>query len=232
LSEGIAELVAHCTNKIDVYEDAMKSFQESGAIKLAGHCHNAMDAERRRLRHLTKENPDVARQLIRKQDAEAARQLKRRRELDELNQQQQTKKRLLAETREEEKKVSAARKQLRVLEDNAVMKTELSTYTPEMLGYEVPNPTLKVYREKRHIVLDKLSRLGQGLSPAQKADFAWWKEAWDGQMLGTHGQQWGQIFAMHAQHILDEISAGKTNAFSVMMHTETIRLLHGPALRL
>jgi hypothetical protein len=232
LSEGIAELVAHCTNKIDVYEDAMKSFQESGAIKLAGHCHNAIDAERRRLRHLTKENPDVARQLIRKQDAEAARQLKRRRELDELNQQQQTKKRLLAETREEEKKVSAARKQLRVLEDNAVMKTELSTYTPEMLGYEVPNPTLKVYREKRHIVLDKLSRLGQGLSPAQKADFAWWKEAWDGQMLGTHGQQWGQIFAMHAQHILDEISAGKTNAFSVMMHTETIRLLHGPALRL
>ena len=88
----------------------MESFQEAGAIKFAGHCRNAIDAERRRLRHLTKENPDVARHLIRMQDAEAARQLKRRRELDELNQQQNIKKRLLAEAREEEKKVTAARK--------------------------------------------------------------------------------------------------------------------------
>ena len=91
----------------------MESLQEAGAIKLAGHCQNAIDAERRRLRHLTKEDPEVARHLLRLQDAETARQLKRRRELDELNLQQRTKKRLLAEAREEEKRVIAARKKLR-----------------------------------------------------------------------------------------------------------------------
>ena len=232
LSEGIADHVAHCTNTINVYENAMESFQEAGAIKLAGHCQNAIDAERRRLRHLTKEDPDVARHLIRLQDAEAARQLKRRRELDELNQHQLTKKRLITEAKEEEQKVIAARKKLRALEDTAVLKTEMSTYTPESLGYNAPNPTLKQYRDKRHMVLDKLSRLGQGLSPAQKADFAWFKEAWDAAMLESHGAEWGQLFGMHVQHILDEITRGVTNAFSVMMHTETLRLLQSPAVRL
>ena len=232
LREGLADHVAHCTNKITVYETAMESFQEAGAIKLAGHCQNAIDAEKRRLRHLTKEDPEVARHLIRMQDAEAARQLERRRALQELNQQQQTRKRLLAETRQEEKKVLEARKKLRALEDNAVIKKAISTYTPEVLGYNVPNPKSKGYRDKRHIVLDKLSMLGQGLSPAQRADFAWFKEAWDAAMLDTHGPEWGQLFAMHVQNILDEITAGRTNAFSVMMHTETVRVLQSPALRL
>jgi hypothetical protein len=231
-SEGIASHVAHCTNKIDVYENARESFQEAGAFKLAGHCGNAIDAERRRLRHLTNEHPDVARQLVRRQDAEAARQLKRRRELDELNQQQRTKKRLLAEAREEEKKVSAARQKMRDLEDTVVLKTEMSTYTPEMLGYNAPHPTAKVFRDKRHSVLNKLSKLGQGLSPAQRTDFAWWKEAWDAMMLEANGAEWGQVFAMHVQHVLDEITVGRTNAFSVLVHTETIRLLQSPALRL
>jgi hypothetical protein len=34
------------------------------------------------------------------------------------------------------------------------------------------------------------------------------------------------------QHVLDEITVGRTNAFSVLVHTETIRLLQSPALRL
>ena len=28
-------------------------------------------------------------------------------------------------------------------------------------------------------MLDRLVRLGQGISPAQRNDFAWFKEAWD-----------------------------------------------------
>ena len=67
---------------------------------------------------------------------------------------------------------------------------------------------------------------------AQKADFAWFKEAWDDAMLEAHDSEWGHLFAMQVQNILDQITAGVTNAFSVMMHTETCRMLRGPALRL
>ena len=121
---------------------------------------------------------------------------------------------------------------MRDLEDTAVMKKAMSTYTPEMLGYNASNYTAKAYREKRFSVLDKVSRLGQGLSPAQRTDFAWWKEAWDEMMLDENKEDWGQVFAMHMQYVLDEITAGNTNAFSKMMHTETHRLVQSPALRL
>ena len=121
---------------------------------------------------------------------------------------------------------------MRDLEDTAVMKKEMSTYTPEMLGYKASNYRANKYREKRFSVLDKVSRLGQGLSPAQRQDFAWWKEAWDEMNLEEQKEDWGQVFAMHVQWVLDEITAGRTNAFSKMMHTETIRLLQSPALRL
>ena len=161
-----------------------------------------------------------------------AKGLKRRRALDELNHQQQTKKRLVAQAKEEERKVKAARQKLRILEDTAVMKKEMATFTPESLGYNVPNHQEKKYRERRHTVLDRLSKLGQGLSSAQKIDFPWFKEAWDKAMLDRYGSEWGVLFASQVQHILDDISAGKTNAFSLMVHSETQRELNLPALRL
>ena len=118
------------------------------------------------------------------------------------------------------------------MEDHAVVKNAIATYTPERLGAGVPNFKTKQFRERRHEVLNKLSRLGQGLSQAQQTDFAWFKEAWDDAMLEEYGGEWGNLFAMQAQHILNEIADGKTNAFSVMMHTETRRILNLPALRL
>ena len=120
---------------------------------------------------------------------------------------------------------------MRALEDQAVMKTEMATYTPEMLGHGVANARGR-YREKRYLVLDKLSKLGQGLSPAQQNDFAWFKHKWDEAMLEVYGEEWGQVFATFVQHILNQITSGTTNAFSAMMHAETKRVLNVPALRL
>ena len=99
-------------------------------------------------------------------------------------------------------------------------------------SYGAPNPNSSKYRDKRYAVLEKLSRLGQGLSNPQRVDFPWFKESWDRVMLESHGDQWGYLFAMQVQQILDNITAGTTNAFSVMMHKETVRLLHTPAIRI
>ena len=120
---------------------------------------------------------------------------------------------------------------MRALEDQTVMKTEMATYTPEMLGHGVANARGE-YKKRRHAVLDKLSKLGQGISPSQQNDFAWFKHKWDETMLLEYGDQWGHVFATFVQHILNQINSGTTNAFSVMMHKETRRVIHGPALRL
>ena len=44
-------------------------------------------------------------------------------------------------------------------------------------------------KKRRWEVLDRVVRLGQGLSPEQRNDFSWFKEAWDARMLQGNGGQ-------------------------------------------
>ena len=87
-------------------------------------------------------------------------------------------------------------------------------------------------KKNRLEVLDRLARLGQGLSPAQKNDFKWFKEAWDARMIQEHGDNWPRLFMWWTQGLLGENEAGHGNAFSVFVHRETRRCFDGvPALR-
>ena len=87
-------------------------------------------------------------------------------------------------------------------------------------------------RKCRLAVLDRLARLGQGLSPAQRNDFSWWKEEWDAKMLEEHGEDWPAVFAGWVQRVLDDNEAGMVNAFSHFVHAETRRCFDGvPGLR-
>ena len=79
-------------------------------------------------------------------------------------------------------------------------------------------------RKKRFEVLDRISRsCGQGLSPAQQNDYAWWKDAWDAKMLGEHQDGWPEVFAGWMQQVIAECENGMPNAFSVFMNSETRR---------
>ena len=44
-----------------------------------------------------------------------------------------------------------------------------------------------VAKKRRWEVVDRIARLGQGFSPAQRNDFTWFKDAWDARMLQEHG---------------------------------------------
>ena len=89
-------------------------------------------------------------------------------------------------------------------------------------------------RNKKHAeVLDRLARLGTGLSPAQRNDFAWWKDKWDAKMLAEHKDDWGGVFAGWVQSILNGLGEGNTTAFSLFVHAETVRGFSGaPAVQL
>ena len=87
-------------------------------------------------------------------------------------------------------------------------------------------------KKKRWEVLDRLSRLGQGLSPAQMNDFKWFKDAWDARMLQEHGEEWPETFTGWMQRLLEDNEKGVANAFSVFVHTETRRCFDAvPSLR-
>ena len=87
-------------------------------------------------------------------------------------------------------------------------------------------------KKRRWEVLDRLARLGQGLSPEQRNDFSWFKEAWDACMLQEHGDSWPETFMGWMQGLLGKNEAGVGNAFSVFVHNETRRCFDGvPGLR-
>ena len=87
-------------------------------------------------------------------------------------------------------------------------------------------------KRRRWEVVDRFSHLGQGLSPAQRNDFIWFKDAWDARMLQEYGDEWPETFTGWMQRLLDDNEKGVANAFSVFVHTETRRCFDAvPSLR-
>ena len=103
----------------------------------------------------------------------------------------------------------------------------MKTFTLEDLGHGRSRGGGAAGRKRRLEVLDRLSRVGQGLSGAQKNDFGWWKDNWDTKMLEEHGENWAGVFAEWAQGVLQDVEDGIGNAFSLFVNSETRRCFDG-----
>ena len=149
---------------------------------------------------------------------------------------QEGKKGLLAATQlnEEAKRLTALLKRRKLELKNAenVLETKdaVKQYSLDDLGRGGGG---QVGAKRRRLdILDRLARLGQGLSPAQRNDFGWFKETWDLRMLQEHGDNWPDVFMGWMQQLLGENENGVANAFSLFVHNETRRCFDGvPALR-
>ena len=105
------------------------------------------------------------------------------------------------------------KQELAHLEDVLEAKHAIKTFSLEDLGKGRSRGGAAVARKRRLHVLDRLARLGQGLSPAQRDEFIWWKDAWDATMCQQHGGYWSEVFAGWVQRLLEENEAGAGNAF-------------------
>ena len=106
-------------------------------------------------------------------------------------------------------------------------KHAVKQYSLEDLGKGRSRGGKVVAKKRRWKVLNRLARLGQGLSPEQRNDFSWFKEAWDACMLQEHGGSWPETFMGWMQRLLGENEAGVGNACSVFVHNETRRCFDG-----
>ena len=88
-------------------------------------------------------------------------------------------------------------------------------------------------RKVRLDVLARVSRLGRGISPSQRAEFPWFSKAWDAHMLAAHGAEWPHLFAETVQALVEEQEKdAAVAAFSQFMHSETHRCLKANAVAL
>ena len=112
------------------------------------------------------------------------------------------------------------------LESTRAAAHAIKTFTLESLGQGSPNAGGAKARVRRFEVLDRLSRLKAGLSPGQRNDWAWFKEAWDQAMVNEYKENWATTFSGWMQGILED---ERTNAFSVFIYNETCRIFKNTA---
>ena len=120
------------------------------------------------------------------------------------------------------------KKEIEAAEDVLHAKHAAKQFTVEGLGKgATAKRCLDAAKKRRWEVLDRLARLGQGLSPEQRNDFGWFKETWDSRMLQEYGDSWPEVFMGWMQQLLGENEKGVANAFSLFVHNETRRCFDG-----
>jgi hypothetical protein len=223
VSAASAEQIAHSAQLIATYESAISSLKACGAMKSVINLQNDILKERRRIRSMGREDGDVLLALAKQGDEEDARERKRRRAVADANAQTLNAAKLKRSIEDANSTLKKRKRAIQEAESLLEMKHAMKTFSAKGLGKGRSGGGGAPGKKLRLEVLDRLSRVGQGLSGAQKNDFGWWKNSWDAKMLEEHGEDWGGVFAEWAQRVLKDVEDGIGNAFSLFVHDETRR---------
>ena len=122
--------------------------------------------------------------------------------------------------------MKSTRRKIQELENIGACRQAMKTFTLDALGEGSANAGGPKANKNRIEVLDRIARVGAGLSAGQKNDWPWFKEAWDKKMVTEHGANWGSVFASWMQRVLEDDSS---NSFSQSVYNETCRVFEGIA---
>ena len=227
-----AERLAASQNLISTYQHAIESLKAVGAQAAVANLDNEIRKEKRKMRAISRDDPEVMIALARQRDAQDARAREQRWRVEEENKRTLTASKMNKQIKDANELLRKRKQDIMNAESTLETKHAIKTYSLEDLGHGRSRGGGGLALKRRFEVLDRLARLGQGLSPPQKNDFSWWKNAWDSQMLEKHGDEWPKVFAGWMQKILNDHETGLENAFSLFVHGETRRCFEGaPALR-
>ena len=219
VSAEAAEHVTQSTQLMTTYAAVAAELERVGAVALAANVVKEQRKEARRMRKLSAQDPGVLVALQRDRDQEAAEERKRLRLLDEMRDKHHALSATNLQLKETEDLLKTKKRALLDVEQALEAKRAVKAFSLSELGEGRPAAGAKA----RHEVLDRLARLGEGISPAQRNDYAWFKKAWDKKMLAQHGAGWPALFASWSQRLLDAHARGDRAAFSAFMHDETKR---------
>ena len=223
LDAPAAETLDNSKALVAAYEQAIDVLKSVGAVGAMQQLHQEKHKELRRQRLAAKESPAVAAALADLKEAKAIEERQQRLAIQDANRQEKELKRLRQESQDAQALLAKKKKEFLTLESALVTRHALKRYSPETLGQGKPRSGGATARKMRFEVLDRLSKLGTGLTGAQRNDWAWFREAWDAKMCAEHGVDWGGIFAGWIQKVLDDLMDGVSNALSVFVHEETSR---------
>jgi len=222
-AEDAAALATH-GSRMDALKQAYDAVQSLNDPSLCMTLMRAMHTAERSERFRVSTAPAVAGAMIRQRDLQDQRLRQQKRELQERMDGERASKRLKVEVKETEAKLAKAKKQLKDAQGMTESFEAVKSFTPEMLGFGKRGGGTAQNRKARMEVLQRVATHGV-LSAQQKNDWQWFADEWDKAMITTHDATWGDVFAQAMQQLTVEIESGKTDAVSVFMNRETIRVL-------
>ena len=178
------------------------------------------------MRALSVESPAVADCFLRLRRAEEQRCLEAARAVADQNARKRAADKAICDRNAAVAEEKAAKKRLLDMEGTIACKHAVKTFLLGSLGSGEKNAGGGKGRKQRLEVLDRLRRIGVGLSAGQKNDWAWFSDAWDRAMVAEHGAGWAALFAQWMQGVLNDT---RSNAFSLFVHKESLRVFHGAA---
>ncbi len=185
-----------------------------------------LSKEKRKERALIKDSPAVADAFSRIRRAEDQDMLMNMHAADEQKDRKRQAVKALADRDAAVAELKETKRQIQDLEGIVACKHAVRTFTMDALGAGSGDAGGPKSRDNRFDVLDRLSRIGAGLSSGQKNDWPWFKEAWDQAMVTEHKENWATTFSGWVQGLLDDETS---NAFSVFVYNETCRIFKDTA---
>ena len=175
--------------------DAKAQLLAYGLVGAAATIERDIRKEKRRIREISREDPDVLVALARVKDVERAKENRQRLLTQQASETLMTNKKLMRQIKDAESTLKKRKQQIADEEHLAGAWHAVKSYRLSYLGDKKTNCGGVVCRKRRDEVLDRLSKMGTGLSPSQRNEWAWFKEAWQGKMLVERGEQWVRVFA-------------------------------------
>ena len=223
LSAAAAEQLGESQNLAAAYKQAIDGLKACGAMTAVQQLDNEMRKELRRQRVAATEQPAVADALLEVKQARQSAEVEHRLAVRDANKREKELTMLRKETKRANELLRKRKQELLSIESILETRHAMKRYSPEALGQGKARSGGVAARRLRDEVLDKMAKLGTGLTPSQKNAWAWFREAWEEQMCNEHAQEWGGTFSQWMQKILDDLSDGVANAFSMLMYEETKR---------
>ena len=201
-------------------ERALKEFQETGHLQAVRGVEAEPKIIERKERSFCVQNRDVAHAFAQLRDREAREYQRKRAIALEINDTRQAAKKIRAAEQTAVAELNKRRKALMDLEALREVNHAMKTFTAESLGHGHAKAGGAAAKQLRFEVLDPSARRGAALSPGQRTDFTWFKNAWDARMVEEYKEKWGQTFMEWVQEVINDPS---TNAFSKFVYNESKR---------
>ena len=175
---------------------------------------------------MTREDDSVRNEFNRLRRAEELRRAESDRAVAERKEMWREAERAKAAMKAASTELRVKRQKVQELESIIACRHAVKRFRLEDLGKGEKNAGGAKGKKNRAEVLDRLSRLNAGLSPGQRNDWQWFKDAWDKAMVIEYGNEWPEKFATWMQELLID---SRSNAFSIFVYEETCRVFDGAA---